>query len=603
MGFTLEQIQGIIFTHKKKSERERYEWDMYRSWYVSEFWNREEYGPTGAYPAATEGDLNFETNYPYAYIDTMIANVCPTNPRVSVLAKRGSLGEAAKYREALINHAFDKELLHKRLWELATQTAICGRSFLKSIWNFKREAPELYVVDPRYVFFDMGASKWDDIRYLVEVTVLTKSDFDARVKKKGKKGGFYNANVAKSAEYGSYPTWLRDMTRDKSMLNDASREVFEWVTVYEVYDFAGKGRYFHVLEGMDEPLFEGDLPFRFVRNPFAMLTFNDNMTNLGGLSDIKLIAPLQRRLNELDTLELWHAQSAIPVMILQSGLVDNPEIIKAALVNNVGPGAMIDLQGKANAPIRDIIGMTPMPTISPSFGAMRDRAQQVIEFVLGIPQYSRGVVGVTDVATEVALADSATRTRNGRRIKEINDLISEVGSDIVGLYEEFLPEDSVIPIRVTGSQEAMEVHRAAIQARRVEDGPAEPALYYDYEAVPYSPAENNKLVQLKNLQTFFDVLIQAPQVDKTKVLAKLLDLLSMKDVMQEGKEGMPMMGQQPQGGPGDTTASGALPPGVQEQQIANPIGGAGAPLAGPTGEGFKGASSGFEGSGFQIPGL
>lgn len=603
MPFTHEQIQGIITTHKKKSERERREWDQYRAWYTSEYWSNQQ---DEEYAAATgsmggEGSLSFESNYPYAYIDTMIANVCPTNPQLTVNARKDGLDDAARFREALINHALDKQDFHKRLWELATLSSLCGRGFVKTIWNFKRETPEIYVTDPRYIFFDMGASKWDDIRYLIEVTVLTKADFESRVKKKGKKGGFYDSHVAKSADYGTYPNWLRDSTKDRSMLNDASREVFEWVTVFEFYDFSGAGRYYHILDGMDDPLFEGDLPFRFVRNPFSMLTFNDNMTNLGGLSDVKLIAPLQRRLNELDTIELWHAQSSIPVMLLQSGLVDNPEIIKSALVNNTGPGALIDMQGKANAPIRDIVGMTPMPSLSPSFGAIRDKASQMIEFVLGIPQYSRGVVGVTDVATEVALADSATRTRNGRRIKEVHDIVSAVGAAIIGLYEEFLPDDSIVPLRVGG--EAMKIRRDSIQARGKTGVDNEPALYFDYEAIPYSPAENNKLVQLKNLQTFFDVLIQAPQVDKTKMLDKLLDLLSMRDIITKGgpsQEGMPGAVQPP--GPQDTTAGGGLPPGLQEQQIPNPVGGQGAPTAAPS-QGFQGAGAGFKGAGFPIEGL
>ena len=211
----------------------------------------------------------------------------------------------------------------------------------------------------------MSASRWEDIRYLVEVTVLTQEEFKARTKRQGRKGAAYNAKVAENATFGGYPAWLRENTGNANYVNEASTDVYKWVTVYEVYDFSGKGRYYHMLDGVEEPLFEGDLPYRYVRNPFAYLIFNENMKDLGGLSDVKLIQSLQERLNEIDTLELWHAQSSNPVMLVNTALVDNPEDIMTGLQDANQPGSMISVQGKANAPLRDLIGVTPTPTLSP----------------------------------------------------------------------------------------------------------------------------------------------------------------------------------------------------------------------------------------------
>ena len=225
----------------------------------------------------------------------------------------------------------------------------------------------------------------------------------------------------------------------------------------KVYDFEGDGKYYHFLDDVEEPLFEGELPYQQIRNPFVHLTFNENMTDLGGLSDVKLIRTLQERLNEIDTLELWHAHTSTPVMLVNTALADNPEDILTALQEANQPGSMVAVQGKANAPLGDIIGQTPIPAMSPAFDEMRARCNSVIEFILGIPQYSRGVVGVADVATEVALADTATRTRNGRRIKQIEDLIRFSAERVVALYEEFLPTDSNLPIRLTDSQEVLTV--------------------------------------------------------------------------------------------------------------------------------------------------
>ena len=444
------QILGIIKSHRQKQEYDLRRWDKYRAWYLSEYWKGEEELPQGAgdLDHGQEDEVNLETNYPYAYVDTMISNICPTNPQLTVLARQDKNRPAAKFREALINDTFRRNKLHKVLWSCATDGSLCGRGFLKTVWSFVRNAPEHFVVDPRHVFFDLAAARWEDIRYLIEVTVLTESEFNRRGKRKRDgSGAHYRPSVSKLAQPSGYPQWLEDRSRDTGAVNKSTRDYYKWITVFEVYDFEGD-RYYHMLDDVDEPLFEAEMPYKFVKNPFSLLTFNDNKTDLGGLSDVRLIEGPQARLNEIDTLELWHAHTSIPVTLLNAALVDDPEEFMEMLRNANQPGQIAWLSAKNNAPLRDVISQTPMPQMDPSFNRMRERATQIIEFILGIPQYSRGVVGVADVATEVALADTATRTRNGKRIKQMTDLVGELGKKIVGLYEEFLPEDSELAVRL-----------------------------------------------------------------------------------------------------------------------------------------------------------
>lgn len=595
MGLTQKQIQGIIKTHRAKSRIERRDWDRWRSWYVAEYWGSDSDRPSGSTEILEEEDINFQTNYPYAYIDTMIANVCPQNPQVTVMARQKPLQPAAQFREALINDCFQRNNMHATLWKTATNASICGRGFTKAVWDFKRESVQIFDVDPRAIFFDMSAKRFDDIRYLVETTVLTREEFKARSEPQSDgRPSQYDPAVAKKAYYGGYPTWLKDYVRDRAMVNEASLEVYKWVTVYEVYDFESD-KYYHVLEDIEDPLFEGELPYRYVRNPFSLVTFNENMTDLGGLSDIKLIASSQERLNEIDTLELWHAHTSTPVMMVNTALVDNPEALMSALREANQPGSMINVEGKANAPLRDIIGQTPVPSFSPEFREMRDRCNTGIEFILGIPQYSRGVVGVADVATEVALADTATRTRNGRRIKMIEDCVDNNSQKIVGLYEEFLPPNTVLPIRLTDSQEVLQVTRQTL-AMRPRRNPTEKPLDFDYIAIPYSPTENHRLVQLQKLQQYMPLLLESPAVDKAKLINKLLDLLGMRDILappgQQQQAPPPEEGQAPAGplppAPPeeetvgarmreDNIVAGGLPPGIELPKPATPLGGPGFP--------------------------
>ena len=140
-----------------------------------------------------------------------------------------------------------------------------------------------------------------------------------------------------------------------------------------------------------------------------------------------------------------------------------------------------------------------------------------------------------------------------------------------------------------------------MQARDILAAQGEEPLEYDYMAVPYSPTENNKLVQLKNVQQFFPLLSQAPNVDQQGLIRKLLELLQMEDILKDEEQlkaeaemaqaeaqqtqgALQTPGLQPpgQGGGEDTIATGALPEGAEVPIPPLGIGGAGhpAPLPG-----------------------
>jgi len=612
----------IIKIHKEKARDEREEWDRYQSWYLSEYNAPAVDSPSGSGgDAESDGDLSLETNYPYAYIDTMVANVCPTNPQVTVNARRKALQPMAIFREALANTTLKDQKAHKAIWRMATQASITGRGLQKAVWNFKRSRPEFVSIDPRRGWFDMTADRWENIRYFIHVTTMTKSEFKQRVKtpgryKKGKGKGVYDKATSDKVQATGYPEWLRDQVREDHFSGKPAKDAFKWVIVYEFHDYT-VDKVFHYADEVPDALMSDDLPYRLLKRNFHLMTFNDAIQDIGGVSDVKLIAPVQERLNEIDSLELWFVHTTIPVLLVNAGLCDNVEQAMAALRNAVSPGMMVQLNGRHNVPLQDIIGQTPTPQLSPSFDKMRARCIEIIEFVLGIPAYTRGAVGTTDVATEVALADTATRTRNGRRMKEVYDTVGWMSHAAVSLYEEFMADDAELAIRLTDSREVVNVTRkdmGAIGAKELRDFRGEGVFDYDYDVVPYSPTENNRLVQLNNMQNFMEMLVNSPIVDKIKLYQKMLQALQMTDIMVDDQklqmvkqmlEQMEMQQMQPPapegppaaGGPVGALpnmAGGDLPPGVEPPAL--PTGGPGpaqgSPLPADIEAGFQGSPTG-----------
>ena len=127
---------------------------------------------------------------------------------------------------------------------------------------------------------------------------------------------------------------------------------------------------------------------------------------------------------------------------------------------------------------------------------------------------------------------------------------------------------------------------------RDERDPGQKPLDYDYVAIPYSPTENHRLVQLQKIQQYMPLLLESPGVDKEKLIVKLLDLLQLSDVLAPAQPaqpapaaqlpGMPGMTGMPPGMPpmpqGDTLATGALPPGSEPSPVPTPMGGPGNPM-------------------------
>ena len=133
MALTKQQIKGLIETHRAKAHIDQKEWDKVRSWYTSKAW--------GSSEDIDKDELVMETNYPYAFVDTMVANICPNNPEITVNARKKLLHEAAKYREALVNDTFNRTAGHRVLWRAATMAAVYPRSFVKAVWNFRKRSP------------------------------------------------------------------------------------------------------------------------------------------------------------------------------------------------------------------------------------------------------------------------------------------------------------------------------------------------------------------------------------------------------------------------------------------------------------------------------
>lgn len=553
---------AVIEAHKAKTNAQRAVWDKAVRSYRSQF---HEGGTDSKLPETVRDDVMVvENNWLFGFTETLVANICPTNPQVTITHRRPELEDAAKFREALINDYFYRDKLYRKLWKAAGRAVIYPRVFLKVVWSKVRERPSLRVLTPEYVFFDDTAEEWEDIRYLGEVVPMPKAEFIAKVGKKGKKGTNYRANIdVDQIKGGPYPGWLKTHEGGKSE-HESAAENFEWVVVYEFYDFI-ENKLLHYLEGDPVPLYEGDLPYWYLENNFHMLTYNDNLQDIGGLSDAQIVMPTIEALNEMTTLQLWHVLSTIPVMVINESLVDDPDAFWRALQDADGPGKGIGLKAKNNATVGQILGSTPTPSLPVNWESMKADLQGLIEFLLAIASYQRGGLGQSDVATELALSDTALKTRNARRQKEIYCALEWLAESVIGLYTQYMPEDANLPLRLGIEGDVSLVGRGEMamgsRLKEGEDAQKPDPFSYDYKARPFNAQEQNSIAQLKMLTDFIQLLIQNPHVDQRRMVKWLLELIHGEHILADEEQvaQLQAMAQQQEGGgqPPETMMSGS----------------------------------------------
>lgn len=562
----------LIQAHKADAELRAPTIHKWISWYHSRTVGLADPGTRAAQAHSPDAvpKLSVHNNYVYSYMDQMVANICPQNPQVTIDTAFPDAEQACKARQHLINHTFRADRLHKVLHRATLWASLAGASFVKVVWDVRRKRPSAKVLHPLRVWYDY-TEDFEDSRYVIEVVTLTEQQANEMVA-----SGVYDAEMVKRLDYAQYPTWLYDDQGDRAAARVAARDANKWTTIYEVYDRELREVYHISLDIEDQPLNHDKVghPYKFAE-PYHACVFNQDFETSLGVSDVQLIADALDRLNEIDTLELEHAHVSIPSMVFMENLVENATQTKKAIADGTSPGAVIGIKGKGTYTIDQIIQWTQTPAMSPAFAEMRARLVQLIEAVLGIPQYMRGGHSGGEVATEFALIDTAAQTRNGRRRDVLDDLVEDIGQAMMDLWEDKMATDRPVMAMIDRTTRGTVITRDDILPR--EDLSDEQKFVY--QALVHSPTENNRLVQLQQVNAYAPYIFQNPAFDQWKVANKLATLLHMEDCMTSQKQFQqsqaPVEGAEDSGGgapPGtpvvsgspDTLLTGAVPGGLDD---------------------------------------
>jgi len=588
---TVAHFQSVIKHHKAQHKANLAGWNKDIAAYRGDFWGEN---------TDDETEATVQWPYMYAFVDVLVSNIVPPNPACDIRARRQALSATAEVRSHLVRDVFEKDRLTSKLWRAAAQTSLLRESFLKIVYSKKRQRPRFRVVPPTRIWYDKNAEEWDDIRYLIEAVPLTRAEFLSRCKSKGRgkdaKAKYDMKHREETANlFKAYPSWLETDTKGEDTDIETSRKSYTYAVVYEVYDFVAK-KFYHLMEGYDEPLLDGALPFPTQENPYWRISFNDGLFGLLSFSDASMVREPLARLNQLSTMSHEHVMAAMPRPVAVLDRVDNPDELLSAWSKWRGPSELIQAKiSSSKYNINDVIQWSQGNPLPIDFVNRMDAMQQLLEFILALPAYSRGQVGRADVATELALVDTAQKTRNARRQKEIYDAIEWAAQSTIRLFGLYLSEKDEEAIYLKMDKGGEKVATLKTLGLETKDG----AWDFDYSAHPYNAAEDNSTVQLKKIEAFADLLFGGnPNVDQELVVKELLRALNWSHVFQESKP-PPPPGMGPGMGPGMPGNAPASPldasaPGVPDEMQpilqGGGVGAGGEELAPPLPEASGGAA-------------
>ncbi len=489
-------------------------------------------------------DPEFEANYLYAFVDQLAATVCPPNPEVTVRARRSAFKNASVFRGLLVNEILRKERMAIKLWKAVGRACIFPRTFLKTTWSRKDKRPHIRVINPHFVYYDEAATEWEDVRYVCEVRLLTRGEFMRRVKKnKRSKKGIYliDDKALEQVSFGPHPEWVQhldDSGMYKQGRGDDPKMAYNWAVVYEFYDLVSETMY-HFADGLDQPVFESELPYQLLKNPFHKIVFNDNLKGDGGLADARIVRPTLDRLSHYSRLRMDHLESSIPIPVVNEGLVDDVDNLASQFRNASGPRDLIRLSTRPNININDVLGHTPVAQLPIEWEATIQQLVGFVEMILGLPGFARGMVGETDVATEAAIADGSVKQRNAKRQKVVYGAIQWVAEAIIRLFIQFMPEDSTIPLQLMEEGPEVAAGRQLLGFGGIDpEGGVEDDDPWDYsfEALAHNGDEDNRVVRLKTLMTLLEAIAGNPAINNRRLMQAILEAAKLDKVLNTAEE-------------------------------------------------------------------
>lgn len=551
-GPTSNWIEVVDRSIQKFKAGEKKAWDRNLRTFLGDFWGATTVGESEAELIKTS------TNFVLPLVETAQANLMPPNPRVVLNPRTPANRDQVEQGSTIVNYFLQRGKWRRETAHGIFNVMISGRCPFKTVWDYENDVAISRFLDPRNYFFDTTAQRFEDMKYEIEATLLTRRQMEKKVEE-----GIYPkwAMDIRSAE--QYPTWLLP-EKDKRELRNLS-DFQKWYLVYEVYDREA-GVVFHYLPSDKRPILEDELLFR----PYDLLTFTYNGTDCGGVSEVGLIMANQEDYNWTETFLLNELRTHIPVDYYDARITSSDKEEKKL---QAPLGSKVPIKVPAGAGIADVFYRPPPPPLNPMAQDQLARKREGMAYTSAMSDSMRAQTIGAKTATEMEWIKQQVRDRLGPRLATIDELTESVAAKQFFLAQRYMREEKVV--RLVGDKEWRVVNPFTLEG-----------VEATFDIVAYNAMKMSPAIRLEALRNLQPILVNNPWVKQRKLAEALLRDVQADDpesflLTEEEFAAQQQAAQQPPPDPGPTPAEPPMSPSTPLAPESAPEPG-GLPPGGPT---------------------
>lgn len=474
--------------------------------------------------------IKTSTNFMLPLVETSTANLLAPNPQVTLNARAMASKDQVEQGQTITNYGLQAGKWRKELGTTIYHVILYGRGPVKTVFDFERDLAVTRFVDPRNYFFDKTAQRFEDMKYEIEATLLSRRTMERKVEEK-----VYPSWALSKSSAEQYPTWM--IPGDKREVNEL-RNYQQWFLVYEVYDREA-GVVFHYLPFDPKPILEDELIFR----PYDLLTFTYNGENCGGVSEVGLLMPNQEEYNWTETFLLNNLRANAGGVTYYDGRITSTDKQAKQITAPIGSRVPVNVPGGST--LQDCFYVPPVPMVPPLAQEMLGRKREGMAYVSALSDSQRGQTIGAKTATEMEWIKQQIRDRLGPRLSDIDDLTTAVATKQFFLNQRYMRNEKVV--QLLGEKEWRTVNPFTLEG-----------IEATFDIVPYSPLKNNKAVRLEALRSLVPLMENNPYIKQRALWAQVFediemgaaeDLLYTDEEVAARAQPPPMPGAPPEGAP------------------------------------------------------
>ena len=386
------------------------------AYYRGEFWMGDGYSLGSSYDSARH--YNAVQNEVFPIIDTIASSLAMDLPQVEALDQRESAYKIPSRTQdptysgrrvaSALNFFAEEDSLDETLRELILHALIFDMSVIKVMWSSDLGRPIWRTKLPWEVHFDPNAKRIEDAMWCFERFVIHTEDLQSRID-----SGVYS-RPKKTIKGDTYPRSLvYNQMKDEAEIKLRDAGLKEYVSLVEYWDFK-HNKLYHIHPDTSQILMESEIPYG---RPYEVLVFHPGIGRVRGISDVSLVAPIQRDINELVSARREVVARLPRRMMIDSKLFRSDD--EFARFKNAKTWEPTLVQGPPDGTIDQHVYVSPeMPTTF-DFNQHLGQSVDSIRWLPGMADYQQGQVKNIRTAAEANMIRSAIEGRLAIRSRKV----------------------------------------------------------------------------------------------------------------------------------------------------------------------------------------